>query len=59
MAAKLARVACGGQAVEKAKNKPLEVQLIFKLWDVIFTEPSRQTAPAGEASGASVPSMTT
>ena len=27
--------------VDTAKNEPLKVHLIFKLWDLIFTEPPR------------------
>ena len=27
--------------VDTAENKPLKVHLIFKLWDLIFTEPTR------------------
>ena len=30
--------------VDTAENEPLKVHLIFKLWDLIFTEPPR---PAG------------
>ena len=29
--------------VDTAENEPLKVHLIFKLWDLIFTEPLRPT----------------
>ena len=33
--------------VDTAENEPLKVHLIFKLWDLIFTEPSRPTGGSG------------
>ena len=32
--------------VDTAENEPLKVHSIFKLWDLIFTEPPRPLPPA-------------